>query len=231
MMESPSSERGRQARLVQVAAGALELAGELSIPQNARGIVLLAQGSKHIEPLSSYSLLADALYEAGLATLLVHLLTEDEEQLDGETQFFRFNVSILYQRIIGISNWLTVNLETQNLTLGYFGSGATGAAALIAAAERPDLVYAIVVGEGRIDLARPYLTRVVAPTLLMVRDNDSAAQQMNREALQNMPIASETNKKVESIASSAGLFEASDALKQVAELTSQWFAQHLEPIV
>ncbi|TME67707.1 MAG: alpha/beta hydrolase [Chloroflexi bacterium] len=178
MMESPSSERGRQARLVQVAAGALELAGDLSIPQNARGIVLLAQGSKHIEPLSSYSLLADALYEAELATLLVHLLTEDEEQLDGETQFFRFNVSILYQRIIGISNWLTVNLETQNLTIGYFGSDATGAAALIAAAERPDLVYAIVVGEGRIDLARPYLTRVAAPTLLMVRDNDSAAQQM-----------------------------------------------------
>jgi putative phosphoribosyl transferase len=231
MMESPSSERGRQARLVPVAAGALVLAGELSIPQNARGIVILAQGSKNIEQLSSYSLFADALYEAGLATLLVHLLTEDEEQLDSQTQFFRFNVSILYQRIIGIAEWLAVNPETQNLSIGYFGGGPTGAAALVAAAERPDLVYAIVVGEGRIDLAQPYLARVAAPTLLMVRENDSAALQMNREALQQLPIALETNKKIESIASSAGLFEASDVLKQVVELTSQWFAQHLEPIV
>ncbi len=230
-MESPSSERGRQARLVPVAAGALVLAGELSIPQNARGIVLLAQGSKNIEQLSSYSLFADALYEAELATLLVHLLTEDEEQLDSQTQFFRFNVSILYQRIIGVAEWLAVNLETQNLSIGYFGGGPTGAAALVAAAERPDLVYAIVVGEGRIDLAQPYLARVAAPTLLMVREDDSAALQMNREALQQMPIALETNKKIESIASSAGLFEASDVLKQVVELTGQWFAQHLEPIV
>jgi dienelactone hydrolase len=207
------------------------LAGELSIPQNARGIVILAQGSKNIEQLSSYSLFADALYEAELATLLVHLLTEDEEQLDSQTQFFRFNVSILYQRIIGIAEWLAVNLETQNFSIGYFGGGPTGAAALVAAAERPDLVYAIVVGEGRLDLAQPYLARVFAPTLLMVRENDSAALQMNREALQQMPIALETNKKIESIASSAGLFEASDVLKQVVELTSQWFAQHLEPIV
>jgi dienelactone hydrolase len=207
------------------------LAGELSIPQNARGIVILVQGSKNIEQLSSYSLFADTLYEAELATLLVHLLTEDEEQLDSQTQFFRFNVSILYQRIIGIAEWLAVNLETQNLSIGYFGGGPTGAAALVAAAERPDLVYAIVVGEGRIDLAQPYLARVAAPTLLMVRENDSAALQMNREALQQMPIALETNKKIESIASSAGLFEASDVLKQVVELTSQWFAQHLEPIV
>jgi putative phosphoribosyl transferase len=231
MMESPSSERGRQARLVPVAAGALVLAGELSIPQNARGIVILAQGSKNIEQLSSYSLFADALYEAELATLLVHLLTEDEEQLDSQTQFFRFNVSILYQRIIGIAEWLAVNQETQNFSIGYFGGGPTGAAALVAAAERPDLVYAIVVGEGRIDLAQPYLARVATPTLLVVRENDSAALQMNREALQQMPIALETNKKIESIASSAGLFEASDVLKQVVELTSQWFAQHLEPIV
>jgi putative phosphoribosyl transferase len=230
-MESPSSERGRPARLVPVAAGALVLAGELSIPQNARGIVILAQGSKNIEQLSSYSLFADALYEAELATLLVHLLTEDEEQLDSQTQFFRFNVSILYQRIIGIAEWLAVNQETQNLSIGYFGGGPTGAAALVAAAERPDLVYAIVVGEGRIDLAQPYLARVATPTLLVVRDNDSAALQMNREALQQMPIALETNKKIESIASSSGLFEASDVLKQVVELTSQWFAQHLEPIV
>jgi dienelactone hydrolase len=216
---------------VPVAAGALVLAGELSIPQNARGIVILVQGSKNIEQLSSYSLFADALYEAELAPLLVHLLTEDEEQLDSQTQFFRFNVSILYQRIIGIAEWLAVNLETQNLSIGYFGGGPTGAAALVAAAERPDLVYAIVVGEGRIDLAQPYLARVTTPTLLVVRDNDSAALQMNREALQQMPIALETNKKIESIASSAGLFEESDVLKQVVELTSQWFAQHLEPIV
>lgn len=230
-MESPSPERDRNARAVRVAAGALELAGELSIPQNARGIVLLAQGSKNIEPLSSYSQFVDTLYEAELATLPVHLLTEDEEQLDSQTQFFRFNVSILYQRIIGIAEWLAVNPETQNLSIGYFGGGPTGAAALIAAAERPDLVYAVVVGEGRIDLARPYLTHVAAPTLLMVRENDNDAQQMNREALQQMPIALETNKKIESIASSTGLFEASDVLKRVVELTSQWFAQHLEPIV
>ena len=231
MMESPSSERGRQARLVQVAAGALELAGELSIPQNARGIVLLAQGSKHIEPLSSYSMLADALYEADLATLLVHLLTEDEETLDTETQFFRFNVDILHQRIIGITNWLIENPETHNLSIGYFGSGPAGAAALIAAAKRPDPVHAVVVGNGRIDLVQPYLSSVLAPTFLIVGENDSSAVNANREALANIPAKVETNKRIETISGTTGLFDTPEILQKVAELASEWFTGHLEPIV
>src|SRR5947209_14926315 len=139
-------------RPVQVAAGALILDGHLSIPENARGVVLMAQGSMNIETDSAYSDIAGIFNDARLATLLVHLLTEEEETLDKETQFFRFNVDILHQRIIGITNWLIEEPETHNLSIGYFGSGPAGAAALIAAAKRPDPVHAIVVGNGRIDL-------------------------------------------------------------------------------
>src|SRR5947209_9794115 len=98
-MENNSSARNSQARQVQVAAGALLLDGNLSIPENARGMVLLAQGSRNLESDSSFPDIASVFYEAGLATLIVHLLTGDEETLDQETQFFRFNVSVLHQRI------------------------------------------------------------------------------------------------------------------------------------
>lgn len=230
-MTKNTSDRSSQTRTVPVAAGALVLDGNLSIPANANGIVLLAQGSRNIENNSSFGNVADNLYEAGLATLIIHLLTEDEETLDKETQFFRFNVDILHQRIIGITNWLLGNADTQNLSIGYFGNGPTGGAVLIAAAERPDPVHAITVTNGRTDLAQPYLARVLAPTFLIVGENETPTVNMNREALAQIPAKGETYKKIELIAGATGLFETPYLLKKVAELASQWFRQHLRPIV
>ncbi len=230
-MENNSSARNSQTRLVQVAAGALRLDGNLSMPDIARGTVLLAQGSRNLENDSSFPDIAGTLYEAGLATLIVHLLTEDEETLDQETQFFRFNISILHQRIIHIAEWLLWNPETQNLSIGYFGNGPTGGAVLTAAAERPDLVHAIVATNARTDLAEPYLARVLAPTYLIVGENDTSTVHMNRRALAQIPEEVAANKKIELIAGATGLFEAPYLVQKVAELASEWFGRHLEPIV
>jgi dienelactone hydrolase len=218
-------------RPVKVAAGALRLDGHLSIPENACGVVLMAQGSMNIENDSAYSDIAGIFNDAELATLLVHLLTEEEETLDKETQFFRFNVDILHQRIIGITNWLIEEPETHNLSIGYFGSGPAGAAALIAAAKRPDPVHAIVVGNGRLDLAQAYLSRVLAPTFLIVGGNDSAAVNANREAFANIPAKVEANKRFETISGTTGLFDTPEILRKVAEQASAWFTRYLEPIV
>jgi dienelactone hydrolase len=203
----------------------------LSIPDNARGVIVLAQGSRNIESNVPIAIFADVLQGAGLATLAVHLLTDDEEELDRSTQFFRLNVSILHQRIIGIANWLLENPATRNLSIGYFGTGVTGAAVLIAAAERPDPVYAVVAVGARTDLAQEYLSRVLAPTFLIVGENDSATTNMNREALKQIPAEVEANKRIETISGATGLFETPELVNKVAELASQWFQRHLEPIV
>ena len=216
---------------VQVAAGALSLPGLLHIPDNARGLVVLAHGSNNIESAAHYDELAAGLQQAGLATLFVHLLTEEEEKIDDETQFFRFNVNILHQRLMGIAQWLLDTPATQNLGIGYFGTGPTGAAALIAAAERPDPIHAIVVGNGRIDLAQPYLSRVLAPTLLLVGERDSTAVNSNRGALTQFTAEVEANKRLETLPGVTHLFETLDSLKKVIELSAQWFQHHLEPVV
>ena len=125
-------------RLVQVAAGALFLDGHLTIPENARGIVLFPYAIENEQRVSYTASLAWLFNEQGIATILVDLLTPEEKALDKETGFFRENVNVLHQRIIGIANWLIETPETQNLRICYFGVGVTGAAVLIAAAERPD---------------------------------------------------------------------------------------------
>src|SRR2546430_12841424 len=187
LMENNSSARDSQAKQVQVPAGARRLDGNLSIPGGARGTVLLAQGSRNLESHSSFPDIASVFYEAGLATLIVHLLTEDEETLDQETHFFRFNVTVLHQRIIHIAEWLLWSEETQNLSVGYFGNGPTGGAALIAAAERPDLVHAVVATNARTDLAESHFTGVEAPTYLIVGESDTLAVRMSRRALARIP--------------------------------------------
>ncbi len=230
MIENNASENKSNTHLVQVGAGALMLNGMLSIPDNARGMILLSQGSRNLENIDFHAHVAQILQTAGIATLFVHLLTEEEEVLDRDTSFFCLNVDILHQRIIGITNWLLENPTTQNLSIGYFGGDVTGAACLIAAAKRPDPVHAIVVGNARTDLALPYLARVLAPTLLIAGENDTTMT-MNQEALTQLPATVPANRKLESIRGAAGLFETADLLQKVANLASQWFTRHLEPIV
>ncbi len=230
MIENNASENKSNTHLVQVGAGALMLNGMLSIPDNARGMILLSQGSRNLENIDFHADVAQILNTASMATLFVRLLTEEEEVLDRDTSFFCLNVDILHQRIIGITNWLLENPTTQNLSIGYFGGDVTGAACLIAAAKRPDPVHAIVVGNARTDLALPYLARVLAPTLLIAGENDTTMT-MNQEALTQLPATVPANRKLESIRGAAGLYETADLLQKVANLASQWFTRHLEPIV
>lgn len=233
MIENTTPGNTNETQQVQVAAGALFLDGLLHIPEQARGMVLLAQGSKHVESMAYISTLADGLHDMELATLSVHLLTDEEEALDADTQFFRYNTSILAQRILGIADWLVETPITQNYSIGYFGIGSTGAAALQAAAERPDLVHAIVAANGRLDLVRSHLKRILAPVMLIAGEQDGEAVAMNRDALNDIPAPVEANKRFEVIAGATGtsMFEMPEMLQKVTELAGQWFSRHLIPIV
>ena len=210
-------------RLVQVAAGALFLDGHLTIPENARGIVLFPYAIENEQRVSYTASLAWLFNEQGIATILVDLLTPEEKALDKETGFFRENVNVLHQRIIGIANWLIETPETQNLRICYFGVGVTGAAVLIAAAERPDAVVTVIATAQRLDLARDYLPPVEAPVLLLGGENDSQANESSRLALEQL----RAEKKLETIAGAGHLFEDTSTLEEVARLAIQWFEQHL----
>ena len=210
-------------RLVQVAAGALFLDGHLTIPENARGIVLFPYAIENEQRVSYTASLAWLFNEQGIATILVDLLTPEEKALDKETGFFRENVNVLHQRIIGIANWLIETPETQNLRICYFGVGVTGAAVLIAAAERPDAVVTVIATAQRLDLARDYLPRVEAPVLLLGGENDSQANESSRQALEQL----RAEKKLETIGGAGHLFEDTSTLEEVARLAIQWFEQHL----
>ena len=220
---SPSNSRDR---FVRVPAGALFLQGSLRIPENARGIVLFPYGIENDQRISYTEGLARPLGEAGFATLLVDLLTPEEKGLDALTGFFRENVDILHKRIIGIANWLREGQETQNLRTSYFGTGVTGAAALIAAAMRPDAVVTVISVDGRIDLARNYLSRIYAPVLLIVGENDAEGKNLNRDALEQL----HTEKQLETIGGAANLFGYTNTQEEVAQLAVKWLARRYEHI-
>jgi putative phosphoribosyl transferase len=214
-------------RPVRVSADRVGLEGNLAVPGSAQGVVLFAHGSgsgRH-SPRNRY--VARALREAGLATLLVDLLTEEEEEVDLRTRHLRFDIGLLAQRLVGATKWLAQNSDTRNLRIGYFGASTGAAAALVAAAEHPKPVGAIVSRGGRPDLAGPALPRVAAPTLLIVGGNDFPVIDMNRDALEQMS----TEKRLEIVPGATHLFEEPGALEQVARLAAGWFVRHLDPEV
>src|SRR5205085_933060 len=170
-----------------------------------------------------YKYTARLVREGGIATLLVNLLTPEDEVLDSETGFFRDNVDVQHQRIIGIANWLNEDQHTQNLRICYFGTGVGGAAALVAAAERPDLPISLVSVAARLDLAKDYLSKVEAPTLLLASENDTSSVNMNREGLEQL----HGDKQLETISGTTNLFEQDNAQQEVARLATQWFERHL----
>ena len=217
-MNTPS-ETNNNERAVQVPAGAVILSGFLSIPEGARGIILFADANHS----DQYKYIAQLVREGGIATLLVNLLTPEDEAWNQETSFFRDNVDVLHQRIIGIANWLNEDRETQNLRICYLGTGVSGAAALVAAAERPDLPISVVSVAGRIDLAKGYLSKIEAPTLLLAGENDSSSVNMSREGLEQL----HGDKQFETIPGTANLFEQENTQQEVARLAGQWFKQHL----
>jgi putative phosphoribosyl transferase len=210
---------------ISLSAGSIRLEGNLVIPVNAQGIVLFAHGSGSSRHSSRNRYVASVLQQQELATLLFDLLTPEEEQIDLRTRQLRFDIGLLATRLIGATDWLLRTPTTQQLNIGYFGASTGSAAALIAAVQRPDAVKAIVSRGGRPDLAGSAVSRVQAPTLLIVGGNDYPVIILNEGALTLFNEAVE--KQLEIIPGATHLFEEPGTLEQVAVLTSEWFKRHL----
>ena len=207
---------------VRIPAGQAILEGELQGTAGARGVILFAHGSgsSRFSPRNQY--VAGVLRNCGLATLLMDLLTREEEQVDLRTAELRFNIGLLAERLISAASWLQQH-ETRELKLGFFGASTGAAAALIAAAKLSDATGAVVSRGGRPDLAGPALSDVRAPTLLIVGGNDQPVITLNQAALERLSC----EKKLEIVPGATHLFEEPGTLEKVAELTCSWFAKHL----
>lgn len=211
--------------LVHISMGHFSLEGNLSIPANPRGVVLFAHGSGSGRHSRRNRFVAQELNKRGLATLLLDLLTTEEEQVDTRTRHLRFDIDLLASRLVGATDWLAQHAETQPLRIGYFGASTGAAAALVAAAEHPDAVSAVVSRGGRPDLAGAALSRVRAPTLLIVGERDVPVISMNEAALRQLNV----EKKLVIVPFATHLFEEPGTLEQVARLAGDWFVHYLAP--
>jgi putative phosphoribosyl transferase len=212
-------------RAVRVSVSEKTLDGDLKLPAGPIGVVLFAHGSGSSRHSSRNRYVARVLSEAGLATLLVDLLTPDEEAVDRRTGHLRFDIELLAKRLLRAAEWLKMLPETQQLALGYFGASTGAAAALVAAAERPELTGAVVSRGGRPDLAGEALPRVRAPTLLIVGGNDFPVIELNRGAFAQL----RCEKQLVIVPGATHLFEEPNALEEVARLARAWFVTHLAP--
>jgi len=210
-------------RLVRVAAGPATLEGTLSVPEEARGVVLFAHGSGSSRHSPRDRHVARLLNEAKLATLLVDLLTPDEEAIDLRTAHLRFDINLLAERLIRATDWLIQQADLRGLRIGYFGASTGAGAALVAAAERPQTVGAVVSRGGRPDLAGPALPHVLAPTLLIVGGNDFQVLEFNHVALAQL----RCEKRLVIVPGATHLFEEPGALDEVARLAREWFDRYL----
>lgn len=208
---------------VRLTLDSTSLEGTLAIPAGAAGIVLFAHGSGSSRHSPRNRYVAEALREGGLATLLIDLLTSAEDREDARSARLRFDIALLARRVAAATAWLTENPATSRLRIGCFGASTGAAAALVAAAERPNDVGAVVSRGGRPDLAIPVLARVKAPTLLIVGSLDLPVIDMNREALEHLQV----EKRLEIVPGATHLFEEPGALEQVAHLARQWFQTYL----
>jgi dienelactone hydrolase len=216
-------DKSMEERLVHIPVGPVVLEGNLTLPDGANAIVLFAHGSGSSRHSPRNRYVAEVLNQANLATLLVDLLTSREEAIDMRTAHLRFDIDLLANRLVALTDWLTQNPETQNLRLGYFGASTGAAAALVAAAERPDQVGAVVSRGGRPDLAGPALPRVRAPTLLIVGGNDYQVIELNRAAFELL----RSEKQLVIVPGATHLFEEPGALEAVARLAREWFERYL----
>jgi dienelactone hydrolase len=202
------------------------LDADIEVPEGARGLVLFAHGSgsgRH-SPRNRY--VASQLNEAGLATVLADLLTLEEEQVDMRTAELRFDIGLLSARLAGLTDWLTENPRTSGLGIGLFGASTGAAAALVAAAARPDIVQAVVSRGGRPDLAGEFLRLVHQPVLLIVGGEDPVVIELNRQAQRELPGVT----RLDIIPGATHLFEEAGALEVVARLAREWFLEHLRPV-
>ncbi|MEA2527762.1 MAG: putative phosphoribosyl transferase [Thermomicrobiales bacterium] len=224
-MDATTNTSG-EARPVSVAVGDVTLSGDLVTPPRARGVVLFAHGSGSSRHSPRNQFVARELQAGGLATVLIDLLTPAEEAIDLRTRHLRFDIGLLAERLVGAVDWLTKQPETRDVRIGLFGASTGAAAALVAAAERPQVVGAVVSRGGRPDLAgQQVLRRVRAPTLLIVGGDDAPVIQMNRAAFDEL----RTTKALEIVPGATHLFEEPGALEHVARLARAWFLRYLSP--
>jgi pimeloyl-ACP methyl ester carboxylesterase len=211
---------------VRIPVAGVVLDADVVVPEQARGVVLFAHGSgsgRH-SPRNRY--VAGELQRAGLATVLADLLTVAEEQRDALTGELRFDIGLLARRLAALTDWVVTDERTADLGVGLFGASTGAAAALVAAAERPDKVQAVVSRGGRPDLAGQYLGRVRQPTLLIVGGEDPVVIELNRQAMEQLT----GEVRLEIVPGATHLFEEPGTLEQVARLARDWFLLHLRPV-
>jgi putative phosphoribosyl transferase len=210
-------------RTVRIEVDGDAIVGDLHVPAGARGVVAFAHGSGSSRHSSRNQQVAHALVDAGFATLLMDLLTTREEAIDLRTRELRFDIGLLAGRVARAIDWLRDDARVGGLPIGLFGASTGAAAALVAAAERPDIVASVVSRGGRPDLAGDALTEVAAPTLLIVGGADVPVIGMNEDAMARMP----GEVSLEIVPGATHLFEEPGALEQVADLATDHFDRTL----
>ncbi|MGE3859300.1 MAG: dienelactone hydrolase family protein [Nitrososphaeraceae archaeon] len=201
--------------------------GNLTLPttieKDVKGIVIFAHGSGSSRHSPRNKYVAKVLNDAGFATLLIDLLTSEEEKVDDITREHRFNIQLLATRLLAATDWISQNAKYRNLKIGFFGASTGAAAALVAAAERSEIVYAIVSRGGRPDLADSgILNNIESPTLLIVGEKDEQVIELNEMALKQLTKI-EKKKKIVIIPKATHLFEEPGTLEEVAKVASGWF--------
>ncbi|WP_437311867.1 phosphoribosyltransferase family protein [Sorangium sp. So ce388] len=223
--EAPAVPPGEELPVALEIDDGARLEGNLAIPAGATGLVLFAHGSGSSRHSPRNRFVAEVLQGAGLATLLLDLLTKEEEAVDERTGHLRFDVELLARRVVGAALAMRELPRTSALRLGYFGASTGAAAALIAAAKRPDLASAVVSRGGRPDLAGSHLKKVRAPTLLLVGSEDTDVLALNWEALELL----RRPRQLAIVEGATHLFEEPGTLEEVARAASAWFVRHLAP--
>ena len=221
--ESRATTVAADEHTVVVGTDSVSQEGTMAVPESARGVVLFAHGSGSSRHSPRNRYVADQLRAGGLGTLLVDLLTPNEEIIDLRTREIRFDIGLLAERLVGAIRWLDSERATHGLPVGLFGASTGGGAALVAAARLPDRVAAVVSRGGRPDLAGEALPDVQAPTLLIVGGNDDVVIDLNKRAMAQMNAPA----RLEIVQGATHLFEEPGALQEVASLARDWFVRHL----
>ena len=209
---------------VRIPIGRVVVEGNLTLPSNAKGLVLFAHGSGSSRFSPRNQFVAKIFNNNKIGTLLFDLLTNEEDQEDLETAEYRFNIGLLATRLIGATEWVKNDPQTKDLVICYFGASTGAAAALVAAAKVPEDIATVVSRGGRPDLAGDYLPKVIAPTLLLVGGLDTEVIELNKQAMDQMI----SEKKLVIIPGATHLFEEPGKLAEVAKLTADWFLCYLK---
>jgi len=210
---------------IQIPIGPVKLAADVALPDSALGLVLFAHGSGGSRRSLSNCYVAEVLNQGAFATVLADLLTEEEDVIGHQTAGLRFDIALLGRRLTAIVDWITQETNLKTLGLGIFGANTGAAAAIVTAAERPNVIQALVSRGGRPDVAQASLRKVLAPSLFIVGCNDVDVLRLNYAAMVQLPKG--TERKLETISGAGHLFEERGALDRVAVLAREWFQRHL----